>query len=307
MPDLAQLKERNLEDYQYMIVTSTANKTNANKLLPDRLSSEGSILNVQVSTEQFASKVLTLVDGIIPHIFVDVERKQLVSIWDTATKICQKSIIHPLKANDITVDAAVSTVIEELKKTFEKSSVLIYGTGNLATKTALKLAELGMRVTLAGRDSKKVDRIVGVLNTILPSYTPWQIESYQSSEDMRADVFISAISAQKVVDESWLKHLNPSGFVLDMGLNNFTEIFIASTLESKRTLYRVDIQAKIGTAILDLKTKDYFFHQIRGRMEWFGKMAVAGGIIGNENDIVLDKITPPHAIIGTSNGTGGLK
>lgn len=307
MEALIRLKQKNLAEYQYMLVTSTANKTNANQLLPDRLSSEGSILNMQVSTDEFAEAVLQLVDGVIPHIFIDVERKQAISLWDIASSTCHHSAIHPLKANDVTVDAAASIVIKEMQKKFAQSTVIIYGTGNLATKTALKLAELGMHVTLAGRDVLKVTRIVQVLNDILPSYTPWPIQVFQENRTEKVDVLISAISAQKVLDDSWLDYLQPDGFALDMGLNNFSEQFIDKILLSNRALYRVDIQAKIGTAILDLKTEDYFFSKIRGKIKWSDQTAVAGGIIGNENDVVLNRVTPPYVVIGTSNGTGGLK
>ncbi|EUJ25229.1 hypothetical protein [Listeria cornellensis] len=307
MEALIRLKQKKLADYQYMILTSTANKTNANQILPDRLSSEGSILNIQVSTDEFATTVLRLIDGVIPHIFIDVERKQAIHLWDIASKICHDSAIHPLKANDVTVDAAMSIVIKELQSNFEQSTILIYGTGNLATKTALKLAELGMQVTLAGRNDSKVTRIVQVLNDILPSYTPWPIQIFQEDRTDKMDVIISAISAQKVLGDAWLNYLQPDGFALDMGLNNFSEQFIDKILLSKRALYRVDIQAKIGTAILDLKTEDYFFSKIRGKIKWSDQTAVAGGIIGNENDVVLNRATPPYVVIGTSNGTGGLK
>ncbi|AQY52032.1 hypothetical protein HB943_13925 [Listeria weihenstephanensis] len=301
------MKQKKLGNYQYMIMTSTANNTNTNQLLPDRLSSEGAILNVQVSTDEFAKAVLQLVDGIIPHIFIDVERKQPVPLWQIAEETCLDSVVHPLKANDITVDAAISIVIKELKKTFSLNTVMIYGTGNLATKAALKLAEMGMKVILVGRNGNKVAQIVTLLNDILPSYTPWKIKAFHPDMVNKIDVFISAISAQKVLDESWLEYLQPDGFVLDMGLNNFSETFIDKILISNRSLYRVDIQAKIGTAILDLKTEDYFFSQIRGKIKWSNRTAVAGGIIGNENDIVLNRATPPYVVIGTSNGTGGLK
>ncbi|KGL38695.1 hypothetical protein BMT55_06825 [Listeria newyorkensis] len=307
MEALIRLKQKNLADYEYMILTSTANKTNTNQLLPDRLSSEGSILNIQVSTDVFAIAVLRLVDGVIPHIFVDVERKQAINLWEIASEMCHDSAIHPLKANDVTVDAAASIVINELQNNFEQCRVMIYGTGNLATKTALKLAELGMHVTLAGRNVSKVTRIVHVLNDILPSHTPLPIQVFQANRTDKVDVLISAISAQKVLDETWLNYLQPDGFALDMGLNNFSEQFIDKILLSERALYRVDIQAKIGTAILDLKTEDYFFSKIRGKIKWLDHTAVAGGIIGNENDVVLNRVTPPYVVIGTSNGTGGLK
>ncbi|WP_221639773.1 hypothetical protein [Listeria rocourtiae] len=301
------MKQKKLEDYKYMIMTSTANNTNANQLLPDRLSSEGAILNVQVNTDEFARAVLQLVDGIIPHIFIDVERKQPIALWQIAEEVCRHSVAHPLKANDITVDAAMSIVIKELKRTFSQSTVMIYGTGNLATKTALKLAELGVQVILAGRNSTKVAQIVACLNDILPSYTPWEIQAFHADTTKQVDVFISAISAQKVLDERWLYYLKAEGFALDMGLNNFSENFIDKILMSNRSLYRVDIQAKIGTIILDLKTEAYFFDKIRGKIKWLDKIAVAGGVIGNEGDVVLNRVTPPFVVIGTSNGTGGLK
>ncbi|MBA3927602.1 hypothetical protein [Listeria rustica] len=307
MEALIRLKQKNLTDYEYMILTSTANKTNTNQMLPDRLSSEGSILNIQVSTEEFVVAVLQLVDGVIPHIFIDVERKQAINLWEIASETCHDSAVHPLKANDITVDAATSIIIKELQNNFDQRTVMIYGTGNLATKTALKLAELGMYVTLSGGDVSKVTRIVQVLNDILPAYTPWPIQVFHENKTGKVDVLISAISAQKILDETWLDYLQADGFALDMGLNNFSEQFIDEILLSERALYRVDIQAKIGTAILDLKTEDYFFSKIRGKIKWLDQTAVAGGIIGNENDVVLNRVTPPYVVIGTSNGTGGLK
>ncbi|EUJ30967.1 hypothetical protein MFLO_09737 [Listeria floridensis FSL S10-1187] len=300
------LEQIDFMKYQYAMFTSTANATNRDQILPDRLTPFGNLLNIQLASQAFAEHVFNRIDGYIPNLLVDAERKQLVPFYSLAKSICTKSTVHLFKANDVTVNATLNTLNIHYTGKISGLSVLIYGTGNLAAKLALKLAELGAKVYLIGRSEAKAAQLAEAMNLILPAHSPHNIKVLQTDEKLKVDVMVSAISAKKKVHSDWLSFLERDALILDVGIDNYAEEFIEKAVQNGHVMQRVDIQARIGTEIADIETRDFYAATIRGIRELDGKTAVAGGIIGKKGDLVLDKITEPYHIIGYSNGTGGL-
>ncbi|EUJ16884.1 hypothetical protein MAQA_14849 [Listeria aquatica FSL S10-1188] len=301
------LEAIDLKNYQFAMFTNTANKRNKDQILPDRLTPFGRILNIQIASSFFAQQVFKQVDGVIPHLLVDAERKQPVELYQIAWTSCSQSEVHPFKANDVTVNATINTLMIYFSNQLDNLSATVYGTGNLAIKIALKLAELGVNTYVAGRNLVKVEQLVNALNLILPAYVPQSIKVFQENKRQASDVFISAISAKQQLDSNWLGYLKEEAFIMDVGIDNFSEAFIENAIKRGCTLQRIDIQASMGTEIANIETSDFYANKIRGIRYFNGETAVAGGIIGKRGDIVLNKITEPFTIIGLSNGTGGLE
>ncbi|WP_419419968.1 hypothetical protein ACNVED_01275 [Legionella sp. D16C41] len=302
---LEELKALNFENLSIALISTTSKKHGENRLLPFRQFGKERVLSIILTDEKIAKQALLYLDQYITTFLVDVERKQAIHLWDLA-KTTVKGQLLPYKPNDITVDSAYHLVNQYFNYQLSKKKILIYGTGNIATKLALRLAEHDSCITLTGRNENKARQVITALNLILPSYTEYKINEFNKSSFH--DVLITAISAENILDVSYLDCLNQNAFVVDIGINNLTSAFIEKAVLKNISIMRLDV--RIATPLLVAHNQianSSFFKSIAGYVMLHGVNCVAGGIIGKKGDVVLDAVWQPKHIIGIANGTGGLK
>ncbi len=301
-----ELKEINCKDYSKAIISTTAKQHGENRLLPFRQFGSERVLCIILTNKEIAKQTLHYLDQYIPTFLIDVERKQHINLWEIAQETVKKGKIIPHKPNDITVEATYHLVNQYFNYKVDEKRILIYGTGNIAAKLALRLAEVDTQITLTGRNKSKARQLTNALNLILPSYNTHQIRTFSQAE--KYDVLISAVSADHVLDYSYLDYLNHNAFVIDVGINNLTPAFIEKAPTRNINIMRLDV--RMATPILQAHTQIAhfpFFKETAGNLVLHGVSCVAGGIIGKEGDVVLDTVCKPKHIIGIANGTGGLK
>ncbi|STX50224.1 shikimate 5-dehydrogenase [Legionella busanensis] len=301
-----ELKALNCKDFAKAIISTTTKQHGENRLLPFRQFGSEQILCIILTDREIAKQVLHYLDQYIPIFLVDVEQKQNINLWKIAQNTIKKGKIIPHKPNDITVEATYHLVNQYFNYKLDEKKILIYGTGNIATKLALRLAEVDTQIALTGRDKTKARQLINALNLILPSYNTHQIKTFSQTE--KYDVLISAVSADHVLDYSYLDYLKHNTFVIDVGINNLTPNFIEKAPTRNISIMRLDV--RIATPILQAHTQIAnfpFFKKTAGNLVLQGVSCVAGGIIGKAGDVVLDTVCQPKHIIGIANGTGGLK
>ena len=70
---------------------------------------------------------------------------------------------------------------------------------------------------------------------------------------------------------------------------------------------RIDFRPAVAaTAIELIHMKSIVRHQM-GSGVWDGVAVVAGGLIGNHGDVIVDDFGKPTRIIGVADGTGGIE
>ncbi|WP_156887251.1 hypothetical protein [Nocardioides sp. CF8] len=269
--------------------------------LPDRIDRERRIAAIQVETDAQAEEVLRTLDRAGRRFYLDVERKQDLHLMETAAAVVRLGERFAIKPNDITVDALVAVLVEHFGPDLTGVRVAINGSGNLGFKFALRLAESGCAVFLVGRDMAKTERLIDVINTVLPAFTQFPVAGEVPTGAVH--VLVSAVTAEHVITPEWLGKLAPAALCLDVGINNLSPSFIEAAIAAGHICSRVDVRSA-GDPLPVIPNP--FFAQIAGRREFRGVEIVAGGLLGNRGDLVVDQMLNPTLLIGIANGTGGL-
>lgn len=314
--DMKEMVEKELNsfscdlDYRIATVGTTARDSQPFAILPRRKALGFEAVNFMVVNPSYAEECFKLLDGAVKYILVDIELKKEIDLMQIAKRTIKQASIISYKPNDTTLEAADMFLRHYFNDEMKGKRILIYGAGNLGSKLTIRLAERGADVFLDSRNKEKTGEIIQALNHLTPKYSPSRIRQIKSYENLtdEMDVLIAFTSASNVISSSFLPFIKDGGLALDGGINNFTSDFIKGANERSINCYRLDVRAAFPHTILFLT--DYinnFYHNIQGERDFGNVRVVAGGIIGNEGDIVVDRISKPKQIVGIANGIGGLK
>src|SRR5699024_864263 len=247
-----------------------------------------------------AHELISEIDGKIDTILVDVEKKQQINLMEIVKGKVKNSLVLPYKPNDITLEAADQLVLQQTKHDLTAKNIIIYGTGNLGFKLALRLMEREANVHLFGRNIQKVNSLIESLNMIKPKFSKAYAMQYSPVDGVRYDGLVSFVSADKVINEDFANCIKSEGFAIDGGIGNFSEDFIALCLNKRIFVTRLDVRLGnefLAASISSLNKKNVFFNEIMGSTKLNNQNVVAGGIIGPEGSIIVDRIKEATQII----------
>ncbi|MGG4488688.1 hypothetical protein [Metabacillus idriensis] len=299
-------------DFHFRVATigTTVRESQPFAVLPRRKSLGFEAINFLVIDPAYAEECFKLLDGNVQYILVDIESKKTIDLMEIAGKTVKKTKIVSYKPNDTTLEAADMFLRNYFSDNLKDKNVLIYGAGNLGSKLSLRLAERKARVYLDSRNKEKTAEIVNALNHLIPKYSKNHITAIKNYDDLinKVDILIAFTSASHVISPVYLNYLKKHGLALDGGINNFMSDFIIEAKKNSVACYRLDVRTAFPHSVLYLSsyTRD-FYQNIQGESSIENVRLVAGGIIGDEGDIVVDRIKDPKQIVGIANGIGGLK
>ncbi|WP_414052808.1 NAD(P)-binding domain-containing protein [Macrococcus animalis] len=235
---------------------------------------------------------------------LDVEKKQKYSLINLVKNYKNNVRFIDYKPNDITLEAADIAILKYYGYDLYGKSIGVYGTGNISFKLALRLVERNCNVFLYGRNEEKVKDICKVINNI--TFGNQFIEQGQFNEQL--DCFVSFVSAKEIISSTYLDLLNADALCIDGGIGNFTKDFIEKANELGLNVRRLDVRQANEVLEGYIKSKlDNSFDAIIGKNTINDINIVAGGIIGKDSEIIVDRIDSPNRVIGVANGIGGLK
>lgn len=269
--------------------------------LPNREDRGRQVAAVQVETADQAADVLSVMDRPGRHFYLDVERKQDLDLMGVAQQVVQHGTVSATKPNDTTVDALMATLRHHLGHDHRDQRVNIVGTGNLAFKFALRLAEEGADVALCGRNTEKARLLASAINAVLPHFTPHEVRHGPHLSDI--EVLVAAVTAPGVVTGAWLDRLAPHAMCIDVGIGNFTPELIEGAHSRGHAVCRLDVRAAGDPLPQQPNT---FFRAVWGEKRVDGVHLVAGGILGKRGDVVVDRVPSPTAVVGIADGAGGV-
>lgn len=283
-------------------VLSTTSKHNKDFLqLPNRNILNKDSLNFLISSETKLKELLNRLDE-QSIIIADCESKQSISLYNEL--IDSSFTVLDYKPNDLTMEAADIALLNYFNKKISSKSIAVYGTGNIAFKLALRLSERNVNVHLYGRNKKKLNINVEALKQITFDSSLIHLGDYES----KVDALVSFVSADRVISERALKILRDKSLCLDGGIGNFSKELIQNAIESGHQVRRLDVRQsqEIMDGYINSRLNSEF-DNIIGIDSINGHSVVAGGIMGEEGQVILDRITNPTKVIGIANGIGGVK
>lgn len=283
------------------IFLSTTSKHNKNYLrLPDKHVLNHYYPNFLVSNLKSLKNVINdYNEGDICFV-LDTERKQGISLYHAAS--LENKIDY--KPNDLTMEAADLAILNYFNRDISNKNIGIYGTGNIAFKLALRLSERNARVHIFGRKQRKIKVCIDALKQV----TFDEELIHYGGKDSRLDSFISFVSADEVITSDYNNLLKDNALCLDGGIGNFSEEFISTALENGHDVRRLDVRQsqEIMDGYINSRLNSQF-SEIIGRDVINNHSVVAGGIMGQDGQVIIDRIVNPTRVIGIANGIGGVK
>lgn len=291
------------------IMISTTSKHDADfKLLPRRQFNNFGIISLMINDIDFLKSTLLYFDDKVDNIFIDIEQKQKVNLYKIAKNIIKKSELRTVKPNDTTVESCDILIRKYFNDNLINKKIIIIGTGNIAFKIALRLAERQAEVYIKGRTQTKEIDTVHSLNSILPKFSG-QVYSYNELKNLdKVNSIISFISGEFEEESSLNKFISKETIIIDGGINNFNSSYVNKLLKNQIEVIRLDTRIAIPYQFMNMN--DYikqFFENIYGSNVLDGTNIVAGGLIGQEGSVIVDNIKEPNQIIGVADGAGGVK
>lgn len=302
-----ELKEIHCPDNTIIFLNTTAKSNKKFAVLPRRSTSKFKAFGFFIGDSVVGNAVCKYIEGKAKYILVDTENKQNFNLFSIAKKNISKSQVIPFKPNDVTVESCDLLVRHLFEEDIQGKKVLIFGSGNLASKMALRLAERQAEVFVWARNKEKALTIVEALNYILPKYNETKIKLFYEDEN-DFDMMISFLSAENVIGADFFNYLKNDGTVIDGGINNFSKDFIEVALNSRVSFIRLDTRIAFHYTLMSLNLETFhFFDNVFGNREIEQIRCVAGGILGKQGDVIVDQIKHPTQVIGVANGLGGVK
>ena len=285
-------------------------------MTPIRYIDNFAYMGVVVKNVQTAIEIGKEIDGKVKYIFVDSEKKILKTSYgpndsgnvEKALKdIIKKSNHLTYKGNDLTFRAADS-LLRVLAPDLTGARVSVIGIGNIGTKIALSVLERGNDVVLYSESVNHAIEVCEFLNKIkfrstlaTCSFALTLDEAFVNSNVVIGCSDKKASIGSKQINLMSPKRDNTQRILIDIGKGSFkSELILEDQL-----IYRVDIEDELSSEILNLIKLFKQMNSISIR-EVRGVRFVKKGIVGNQNDIVVDSIDFPTRIIGKCDGQGNL-
>lgn len=283
-------------------------------LTPTRFIDDLLISGIVLFSETEGSIVFNLLDGKVDFIFVDCEKKSknnksgFFNIERLSVELITKSKLYFYKGNDVTVDSIDSFIFQFYKSSNQLlggKNFLVVGIGNIGFKIALKLVERGANVFLKSRNYSKAKLLADTINLIKPSETISLVKVYSPKLKYNA-VILSHLKPLADNDDVINKTLCSDSLMIDVGKGCLTNHQIKLLNDKNIVSYRLDIgETFINQIKLTLSgIKKFNIPKSKKLIE--GYSLIEPGIIGKENDVVIDSIKNPKIIYGICNGIGGL-
>lgn len=305
---LLELKYLNDFETKAINISTTSKHSPKFLLLPRRNSSDIGMSSFLIGEENIARNVIRTFDGKVDYIFIDIELKQKINLFKIAKMNAVQSKLISIKPNDTTLESCDILIRRKFNDDLINKNIVIIGTGNLASKLALRLCERQANVYIKGRTLEKEKNILNAINLFIPKYSRKVMSFDQIPQTERVDVIVSFLSGKFKEEHLLYPFIDRSTFIIDGGINNFSNNFIKSSLNKNILITRLDTRIALPYQLLSIHNDTLnFFDNIYGTKTINNVQFVAGGVIGHEGAVIVDNIRQPSQIIGIADGNGGVK
>lgn len=265
--------------------------------------------NVILYHKEDVRKVVRAIDGVVEEIFVDVEPKEgdIKNLEMVVKNTAKKSNVSTIKINDLTVDACDEIIAQKFGSLIDKK-IAVIGAGNIGTKLAIRLLERGANVVITRPKKEEVEMIAKAVNMISPNC---KYKLFPETDNEKAikgvDIIIGLTPGIPVINKYMVKNMSKDGTIIDAGIGTVKKEGIKTAQRRKIEIFRLDMRPGFFGKLTTIMETRSLREEFQGTRKKKIYKIVAGGIIGEEGDVVVDKIKSPNEAIGVCDGKGGLK
>jgi len=270
-----------------------------------------------VYSEEQAIEIAKIADGQVDYILVDAEKKipneqapeVLANIERVVRENIHKSTLWIYKGNDLCVDA-VDGLLTQLTKSSLRGlggkKIAILGAGNIGFKLALRLVERGAEVVITRRNKEVLEVLTKALNVVKPMYTQAKVIGMTNNQEAAkgAEILIGTSHGVPIITSEMVESLNQNAIILDVGKGVLFPEAVAVAQKRKIEIYRLDVTAAFEGLVHHLWAIENIIEKKSGRRHLFDERLISGGLLGCEDEIVVDDVWSPSCIYGVADGKG---
>ena len=287
---------------------TTHPKTIEFTIYPIRYTDEFVCLPIAIKIDKNAIELSKTIDGKTDVIFVDAENKlkHCQNLFYKIKSTVKQCKVFPIKGNDFAADAAFAIIISKLGP-LNKKKICVMSGGNIGSKVALKLLEVGTQIFMVNSNIKKSKKIADAINTIKPIECSKSVKAVCVDElPKNLDCVIGFSRGIPVITNKIMSLLKKGGLVLDGGGGNIQVNSINEAKKQNLQLIKLDIRIGFESNSSLIFNAKKFVSNNMGIKKMNGFDVVSGGYVGNQGDVVVDSIKNPKKILGIANGKGEL-
>lgn len=261
--------------------------------------------SVELDNPEQLKEVIEAVDGIVDILFVDSELKSYLTrpLSFSASSMVRKSRVLGYKDNDVWVRSVDRQIGAILQGVYGRR-ITIYGGDNLALKLALSLIEQGAEVTLTGNEGDELRSCEQALTRMALAPAALKVEADPIVAAHGAEALVAFPWRHEVVNLTMLQSLADKSIVFDAGLGTISAEAIAYGNQHGIRIIRPDMRAALAGELTSVLGTHHIVETLMGHGELVGVPVVAGGLIGQYGEIVLDSVVSPSKVIGVADGRG---
>ena len=248
--------------------------------------------------KEIVEKSLEVVDAII--LDIDVKRKNSEQIIEEVKNVAGSKPLLYYSDYCMWSTAALSFVLS-IVKTINNKKVLLLDNNYLTARLLQALLNYGANVYVPADDYNNGTYSMDEYTSMTFKSNRFQVATGNGEE---YDIIIggSVLSQyKKDLSKYSAKH------IFDIGLRNFDANYIKAQIAAGSTIYRFDNRAGISSVVLNLMETDYLTRKNMGAVTVGTIKLVSGGILGEEDAIVVDNAYSPEFIFGVADGQGMFK
>lgn len=307
--ELKILRIKNLKKKLGLVITVTTQKFDSMfKIFPIRILDGFVCLPIGIKNDEIGIKIVKKFDGYVDVFFVDAENKLFAcqDLLKKAQKNITKSKVCALKGNDFTADAACAIILTIFKNVSNKRFCIV-GSGNIGSKVALKLVELGSNVYILNSTTNSSINTASAINSLKPKECPQKAKPITKSNiPKNLDGVLGFTRGIPAITIEMINKVKKNGIVLDGGMGNISNDAISFALKRKLMILKLDIRMGFMSQATLMLNTEKLISEIFGMKKIEDFKIVSGGYYGEYGDVVVDNINNPQKILGISNGVGGL-
>ena len=253
----------------------------------------------------------------IKYIFIDVEKKlpfQFSTDQVTKTSNLEYSNIYaeanvrlnfaeivPWSSTDLTCNAAINLLREELGNNLSGNDISIVGLGAIGFQLSLSLIREGVNINCFTNDYSKGLIIANSINTIRSEYTLASFNLYKSLRTaiLSSSIFIDCSSAINTINRKFIDDFQLHRLILDIGKKAFSKDFTENISSKNLNFKRLDVSNTISELIYRKLFPSDISKVIPSRSIYKSKITlISGGWKGLPGDVVVDDAKSPRFVIG---------
>lgn len=261
-------------------------------------------INIVFNDLKNLNKIINFLDGKIDLFAIDSEVKGKINNLKSETKkFIKKSKSFYFKPNDYTLTSS-EMFIGHLSNNQKISRALVCGLGNIGSKLALKLLEMGIKVEFVKKsNNKKSNKIAEVINMISSSQVKINLNE-QNSELL--DLIVFCNSNKYEIQEYLNPRITCNTIVIDIGQGAIGSKSLKFFKNLGCPIYSLNSEPGFWGSYTTYKE---YLHLLKGfgRKKINQNLAIISiGMYGHKGDILVDNINNITKCYGICDGNGAL-